>query len=109
MQFRIGQHVTLSDLAAGLSLHGGPEFILEAVISGGMGECLKIRHKDSSAVYALKVIKTAALSRPESYSRFLKEVKLWSTAAACEVVAQVLAVFRINEIPCVCAERMDGG
>ncbi len=54
-------------------------------------------------------MKARSLLQPEGFLRFREEIKLWFSASACEGVVQALAVVRMNEIPCVCAEWMDGG
>ena len=107
MLFRIGQVLELPELSAELRLDD-PHFVVEAVVRGGMGECLKIVHRTSQQ-YALKVIKAVALTEREAYARFLQEITLWCTTSACDGVVQAYRVVRINEIPCVCAEWMEGG
>jgi tetratricopeptide (TPR) repeat protein len=85
------------------------DFRVEAVFPGGMGVCCKIVHTGSGKPYALKMMRTAVSLDEIGYRRFLEELKLWSAASACDGVVEAISIFRINEVPCVCARWMPGG
>jgi serine/threonine protein kinase len=106
--FSEGQQLDLPDLAHSLGLPT-LQFTVGKLIRGGMGVCVQITHGSSGKVFALKLINEASLASDLAFRRFLEEVKLWRTASSCNAVVQVLSVFRLNEIPCVCSEWMEGG
>jgi serine/threonine protein kinase/Flp pilus assembly protein TadD len=103
-----GQRIVLPDLATALAL-ADPVFTIEQTITGGMGTCVKAVHNVSKRAFALKSLKASSVKQRISFERFAQEVKIWSTAASCDVVVEVYCVFRLNEIPCVCSEWMEGG
>ncbi|MGH9747649.1 MAG: protein kinase domain-containing protein [Candidatus Acidiferrales bacterium] len=100
--------LVLPELAAALGA-SGPEFRVEAVFPGGMGICCKIVHIKSGEPYALKMMRAGVSLNEIGYRRFLEELKLWSAASACDGVVEAYSIFRINEVPCVCARWMPGG
>jgi tetratricopeptide (TPR) repeat protein len=98
----------LPELAVTLG-ESSPDFRVEAVFPGGMGVCCKIVHTGSGKPYALKMMRGAVSLDEIGYRRFLEELKLWSAASACDGVVEAISIFRINEVPCVCAHWMPGG
>ena len=55
MALHNGEVLELSDLSAELGLDGR-HFTVQATLSGGMGDCLKIVHRSSGKTYALKAL-----------------------------------------------------
>jgi serine/threonine protein kinase len=106
--FHEGERIDLPDLAISLELSSST-FTVQKVLRGGMGECAKIVHDSSMGAFALKIVNDAALKHSEALERFRQEVKIWASASTCNAVVQVFAVFRLNELPCVCSEWMEGG
>jgi serine/threonine-protein kinase len=74
---------------------------------GGMGECIRIVQHETS--FALKVLQSALVEDAEAWSRYLREVRLWTTLSACDGIVEALAIIRVNELPVVCSRWMPGG
>ncbi len=106
MAFKGDQVLVIPELAAHLGLTSS-EFIVEQVLKGGMGECARIAQGKST--YALKIIQSRLVEDSESWQRYLREVKLWITLSACDGVAEALCALRINELPAMCSQWMNGG
>lgn len=95
----------LSDIQ-GLS---SPQFIVEKLFIGGMGVCVKIKHKTTGRPFALKTIQRQFIGDDDAWLTFIEEMKTWITLSSCDGVAEAYCLVRINEIPYVCAEWMAGG
>jgi serine/threonine protein kinase/Flp pilus assembly protein TadD len=104
----IGQSLDLPDLAQALGSEGAT-FAVTEVLQGGMGLCAKVVQRSTGRPIALKLIQPAFIFETIPFSRYLQEIKIWTTASQCDAVIEVLSVFRFNEIPCVCAPWMAGG
>ncbi len=104
----IGTVVRLYELA---SIRGfeQPEFRIERAFQGGMGVCLKLRHFHSGSAIGLKAIKPEYLGDPETWGRYMEELKVWFTVSECDGIAEALCIVRLNEIPCMCATWMEKG
>ncbi len=102
------EKLLLPELAATLGL-SSPDFRVEAVFPGGMGVCCKIIHVESGRPFALKTMGTGVSLDEIGYRRFLEELKLWSTASACDGVVEAYCISKVNQWPCVCARWMSGG
>jgi serine/threonine protein kinase len=85
------------------------EFLVEDFLYGGMGICVKVRNVASGNEYALKTIKRDYLQDENAWKMFIEEMKTWITLSACDGVSEAYCLTRINEIPYVCAEWMQGG
>jgi serine/threonine protein kinase/Flp pilus assembly protein TadD len=85
-----------------------PDFIVEEVIPGGMGICIRVRHQGDQREYAVKMLRLGAAT-PEILRRFSEEVKIWVTLSACSGVVPAYCVERVNERPVVCAKWFESG
>lgn len=103
--FRQGQTLDIPEFASRRS----SRFDVEKVIPGGMGVCARIRHPESSEVFALKAIQPGLLKHEGAWKRFEREVHTWVALSGLEGVVPALGVVRLNEIPCVVAQWMSGG
>ena len=72
-----------------------------------MGECIRIVQGEVS--FALKVIQRDIVEDLDSWKRYLREVRLWTTLSACEGVVEAFGIIRVNELPVVCSRWMHGG
>ena len=106
MGFKQNQVLHLPELAEHLGLRS-PEFRVEGILRGGMGECIHVVQQRRS--FALKVIQTDLVKDTDAWDRYLREVRLWTTLSACDGVVEAFCVIRINEIPVVCSRWMPGG
>jgi serine/threonine protein kinase len=106
MGFTQNQVLHLPELAAHLGLKS-PEFRVESILRGGMGECIHVAQQGRS--FALKIIQTHLVKDTDAWDRYLREVRLWTTLSACDGVVEAFCVIRINEIPVVCSRWMPGG
>jgi tetratricopeptide (TPR) repeat protein len=84
-----------------------PHFRVDAILRGGMGECVRVTQGERA--FALKVIQADLVEDPNAWSRYLREVRLWTTLSACEGVVEALRILRINDLPVVCSRWMSGG
>ncbi|MFO7651089.1 MAG: serine/threonine-protein kinase [bacterium] len=106
--FKIGQRLRLPTLANVRST-GTDVFVVREIHLGGMGSCLKVRCAVGEDAFAVKVIHAHLIPRDSSWARYLQELEVWVTLSASNGVVQAFCVDRVNEIPCVCAEWMEGG
>ena len=106
MAFSPDQAVSLPQLAAHLGL-ASPEFRVDRILKGGMGECIRVVQGESS--FALKVIQHDIVEDPDAWNRYLREVRLWTTLSACDGVVEAFCIIRVNELPMVCSRWMQGG
>ena len=97
MVFTPNQVVVLPELAAHVGLVS-PEFRVDRIIKGGMGECIRIVQSERS--FALKVIQGELVEDPEAWNRYLRELRLWTTLSACNGVVEAFCIpnteWRIN-------------
>ena len=106
MAFSPGQIVRLPELAEHLGL-ASQKFRVDRILKGGMGECIRIVQGEAS--FALKVIQRDIVEDSDAWSRYLREVRLWTTLSACEGVVEAFCIIRVNELPVVCSRWMQGG
>lgn len=76
MGFEENDLLHLPELAATLGL-ASPRFRVDAVLLGGIGECVRVTQEEKS--FALKVIQTDLVKDPEAWDRYLREVLVWAT------------------------------
>lgn len=98
----------LPELSAALGLKE-PEFYIGKVLRGGMAQCCKVVHMSSGGLYALKILDFPTAHDGTRFRRFLEELKLWTTASTFDGVVEAYSIFRMNELPCICAKWMCGG
>lgn len=106
MAFSPDQIVRLPELADRLGLPS-PEFRVDRIIRGGMGECIRVVQSEKS--FALKVIKHDIVEDPDAWNRYLREMRIWTTLSACDGVVEAFCITRVNELPMVCSRWMQGG
>ena len=106
MAFSPGQIVRLPELAEHLGL-ASQKFKVDRILKGGMGECIRIVQGEAS--FALKVIQRDIVEDSDAWSRWLREVRLWTTLSACEGVVEAFCIIRVNEFPVICSRWMQGG
>lgn len=105
---RPGTSVELPELSG--HLPDGPiAFTVIGAFRGGMGVCVHLRHTPSGADFALKGVRPDLVDEQATIDRFLDELRIWLSASSCNLVAEALAVVRINEMPCVLATWMPNG
>ena len=46
---------------------------------------------------------------PDSWNRYLREVRLWTTLSACDGVVEAFCIIRVDELSMVCSRWMHGG
>ena len=106
MAFSPDQIVRLPELAKHLGL-ASQKFRVDRILKGGMGECIRIVQGEAS--FALKVIQRDIVEDSDAWSRYLREVRLWTTLSACESVVEAFCIIRVDELPVVCSRWMQGG
>ncbi len=107
-RLRAGSPIELPELSGYVS-HGSTVFTVEGVFQGGMGVCVHLRHTPSGDEFALKGVRPDFIDEQATTDRFLDELRVWLSASSCTLVAEALAVVRINEMPCVLATWMQNG
>lgn len=105
---REGAFVEIPELA-GYVPEGGFTFNVMGVFAGGMGICVHLRHANSGTEYALKGVRPDHIDSQATVDRFLDELQVWLSASACNLVAEAIAVVKVNEAPCVLAKWMPNG
>lgn len=105
---RVGSSVELPELSGHVPI-GPATFTVEGVFAGGMGVCVHIRHAGSGTEFALKGVRPDFIDEQATIDRFLDELRVWLSASSCNLIAEALAVIRINEMPCVLATWMSNG
>ncbi len=88
---------------------GGSTFNVIGTFAGGMGICVRLRHANSGTEYALKGVRPDHIGSQAAVDRFHDELQVWLSASACNLVAEAIAVAKINEAPCVLAKWMLNG
>ena len=106
MVFSPNQIVQLPELAEHLGL-ASQKFRVDRILKGGMGECVRIVQGEDS--FALKVIQRDIIEDSDAWSRYLREVRLWTTLSACEGVVEAFCIIRVDELRVVCSRWMQGG
>lgn len=105
---RKGARVDIPELSGHVA-KGKPTFEVKGVFAGGMGICVHLCHIDTGAEYALKGVRPDLIESQSTADRFLDELRVWLSASSCNLVAEAVAVVRINEAPCVLAVWMPHG
>ncbi|MBI3681776.1 MAG: protein kinase, partial [Acidobacteria bacterium] len=106
MAFSPDQIVSLPEFAAHLGL-ASPEFRVDRILKGGMGECIRVVQDEKS--FALKMIQHDIVEDSDAWNRYLRELRVWTTLSACDGVVEAFCIIRINELPVVCSRWMQGG
>lgn len=88
---------------------GGSQFEVIEAFAGGMGLCVNLRHIKTGNHYALKGVRPDLLEGRSIADRFGEELRIWLSASMCGLVAEAIAVVRVNESPCVLARWMQNG
>lgn len=105
---RIGCSIELPELATHVS-NRSSTFIVKGVFAGGMGVCIQLFHPEANREYALKGIRPDFIGERAAMYRFLDELEVWVAASSCNLIAEALAVVRLNELPYVLATWMPNG
>jgi tetratricopeptide (TPR) repeat protein len=105
---RQGAIVEIPELM-GYIAKGGTTFEVKGVFAGGMGVCVYLRHADTGTEYALKGVRPDHIDSQSTVDRFLDELQVWLSASACSLIAEAIAVVKVNETPCVLATWMPNG
>ena len=93
MTFSLNQSIKLPELAEHLGLPS-PQFGVDRILKGGIGECIRV--VQGRASFALKIIQRDIIEGSDAWSRYLREVRLWTTLSACEGVVEALCIIRID-------------
>ena len=101
--FYVGQHFMLSEVDA------TSEFVVEDIIVGGMGVCVKVVNCTTNKAFALKGIQKEFLDEDRAVQRYRRELDIWFVAASCDGVVDTESVVTINGIPYMLAEWVYGG
>jgi len=105
---REGSKVEIPELSE-YAATGSAVFNVLGVHAGGMGICVHLNHPVTGAQYALKGVRPDYIGDRDSLDRFLDELQAWLSASMCSLVAEAIAVVRINESPCVLGAWMQKG
>jgi len=105
---RIGCSIELPELATHIS-NESSTFVVKGIFAGGMGVCIHFLHPETRQEFALKGIRPDFVAEQATIDRFLDELKVWIAASSCDLIAEALAVVRLNELPCVFATWMPNG
>lgn len=84
-------------------------FIVKGIFLGGMGVCIRLLHSETSKEFALKGIRPEFIGEQATIDRFLDELKVWTAASSCNLIAEALAVVCLNGLPCILATWMPNG
>jgi len=105
---REGSQIAIPELSGHVA-KGSAIFHVIGVHAGGMGVCVHLRHTETGLQYALKGVRPDHIGDQASLDRFLDELQVWLSASMCSLVAEAIAVVRINETPCVLGTWMQKG
>lgn len=105
---RPGAILDLPELAAHIP-GDSPRFEVLGVFHGGMGLGAHLKHVETGVHYALKGVRPDLVGGKAIMDRFGEELRVWLSASTCSLVAEALAVVRVNEHPCVLATWMPHG
>lgn len=92
-----------------LSSDRPPEHVVLEVISGGMGMCVKVQHRESGDLLALKVLKPEFASDRVARRRFAAEGRTWMLLANLPGVVPAWGIVSWNELPLIASDWMGGG
>lgn len=104
----VGCSIELPELATHIS-NESSTFVVKGIFAGGMGVCIHFLHPETRQEFALKSIRPDLVGEQATIDRFLDELKVWIAASSCDLIAEALAVVRLNEWPCVLATWMPNG
>ena len=104
----VGCSIELPELATHIS-NESSTFVVKGIFAGGMGVCIHFLHPETRQEFALKGIRPDFVGEQATIDRFLDELKVWIAASSCNLIAEALAVVRLNELPCVLATWMPNG
>lgn len=107
-RFRIGCSIELPEIATHIA-NESSTFIVKNVFLGGMGVCIQLWHPETRQEFALKCIRPDFVGKQATIERFIDELKVWTSVSSCDLIAEALAVVRLNELPCVLATWMPNG
>lgn len=105
--FPVGQNILIPKFADALD-QKKPFFLVEDVMHGGMGGCIRIKAENGSE-YALKIILPEKFDSDESLARYIGELKKWRTFSMCDGILEAYDIIKYNEIPCVISPWMKQG
>ena len=101
--FYIGQQLSLPEIDQ------DSRYLVEAIIPGGMGVCIKLVNPETRKAVALKGIQKELLSDRDAVERFKKELNIWYVCASLDGVVDTHGIVMINNIPYMAAEWCVGG
>jgi len=105
---REGSEVEILELSERVAT-GSAIFNVIGVHAGGMGICVHLCHAETGVHYALKGVRPDHIGDQASVDRFIDELQVWLSASMCSLVAEAIAVVRINESPCVLGAWLQKG
>ena len=101
--FYIGQQLSVPEIDQ------NARYLVEAIIPGGMGVCIKLVNLETRKAVALKGIQKELLSDRDAVERFKKELNIWYVCASLDGVVDTHGIVMINNIPYMAAEWCVGG
>ena len=101
--FHIGQQLSVPEIDQ------NSRYLVEMIIPGGMGVCIKLVNLDTHKSIALKGIQKELLSDRDAVERFKKELNIWYVCASLDGVVDTLGIVMINNIPYMASEWCVGG
>ena len=104
----IGSSIELPEIASHIS-RASATFVVKGFFAGGMGICVRLLHPETKREFAIKGVRPDFVGDQATNERFLDELKVWIAASSCNLVAEALAVVRLNEFTCVLATWMPNG
>ena len=104
----IGSSIDLPEVATHIS-DRSTRFVVKGIFAGGMGICIHLSHVETKKEFALKGVRPEYVGEKAAIDRFLDELTVWIAASPCDLIAEAVAVVRINELPCVLAKWMSNG
>jgi serine/threonine protein kinase len=104
----VGSSIDLPEVATHIS-DGSTRFLVKGIFAGGMGVCIHLSHAETKKEFALKGVRPEYVGEKATIDRFLDELNVWIAASPCDLIAEAVAVVRINELPCVLATWMPNG
>lgn len=101
--FHVGQQLSVPEIDQ------NSQYLVEAIIPGGMGVCIKLVNLDTRKPIALKGIQKELLSDRDAVERFKKELNIWYVCASLDGVVDTHGIVMINNIPYMASEWCAGG
>lgn len=83
--------------------------VLDAIHSGNMGIVYRVRHREWNADLAVKIPRADLVATLDGRRAFEAEAGIWATLDLHPHLVSCAYVRRIDELPCVFAEWVDGG